>query len=42
MEMGMGQTAAFSAVVKKTGAYRTPEIVKDLAGIERVLVARKR
>jgi release factor glutamine methyltransferase len=41
MEMGMGQTAAFSAVVKKTGAYKTLELVKDLAGIERVLVARK-
>ena len=41
MEMGMGQSAAFSAVVKDTGAYRTLEIVKDLAGIERVIVARK-
>ncbi len=41
MEMGMGQTAALSAIVKKTGKYRTLEIVKDLAGIERVLVARK-
>jgi release factor glutamine methyltransferase len=41
MEMGMGQTAALSALVKKTGQYRTLEIIKDLAGIERVLVARK-
>jgi release factor glutamine methyltransferase len=41
MEMGMGQTAALSAIVKDTGSYRTLEIVKDLAGIERVLVARK-
>ena len=41
MEMGMGQTAALSAIIKETGSYRTLEIVKDLAGIERVLVARK-
>jgi release factor glutamine methyltransferase len=41
MEMGMGQTAALSAIVKDTGVYKTLEIVKDLAGIERVLVARK-
>lgn len=42
MEMGMGQTAALSALVKKTSHYRTLEIIRDLAGIERVLVARKR
>ncbi len=42
MEMGLGQTAALSAVIKKTGAYRTPELFKDLAGIERVIVVRKR
>jgi len=41
MEMGMGQTTAFSAIVKQAGNYRSLEIVKDLAGIERVLVARK-
>jgi len=41
MEMGVGQTAAFSTLVKKTGAYKALEIIKDLAGIERVLVARK-
>jgi len=42
MEMGMGQTAALSTIVKETENYRTLEIVKDLAGIERVIVARKR
>lgn len=41
MEMGIGQAEAYSALIHGTGNYRTPEIVKDLAGIERVLVARK-
>jgi len=41
MEMGMGQTAGFSSIIKDTGDYKTIEIIKDLAGIERVLVARK-
>ena len=41
MEMGMGQTAELSRIVNDTGNYRSLEIVKDLAGIERVLVARK-
>jgi len=42
MEMGMGQARVLSSIVAKTGNYRQPEIVKDLAGIERVLVARVR
>jgi len=42
MEMGIGQAEAYSAILRDTGNYRTPEIVKDLAGIDRVLVARKR
>jgi release factor glutamine methyltransferase len=41
MEMGMGQTAGFSSIINDTGNYKTIEIIKDLAGIERVLVARK-
>ena len=41
MEMGIGQTAALSSIVNNSGNYRSLEIVKDLAGIERVLVARK-
>jgi release factor glutamine methyltransferase len=41
MEMGMGQTAGFSSIINDTGDYKTIEIIKDLAGIERVLVARK-
>ena len=41
MEMGMGQTAELSGIVNDTGGYKTIEIIKDLAGIERVLVARK-
>lgn len=42
MEMGLGQAEALREMAGKTGAYTTPEIMKDLAGIERVIVARKR
>ena len=42
MEMGIGQAETYSVIVRETGNYKTPEIVKDLAGIDRVLVARKR
>ncbi len=42
MEMGLGQAEALRKMAGKTGAYTTPEIMKDLAGIERVIVARKR
>jgi release factor glutamine methyltransferase len=41
MEMGIGQAAALRSVAQETGKYRTPEIVKDLAGIERVFIAKK-
>jgi release factor glutamine methyltransferase len=42
MEMGIGQAAALSMFVEKNGSYRSPEVLKDLAGIERVIVAKKR
>lgn len=42
MEMGLGQTEALRGLAGKTGAYSFPEVLKDLAGIERVFVARKR
>lgn len=42
MEMGMGQAEALTRMVAAAGAYDTPEIHKDLAGIERVIVARKK
>jgi release factor glutamine methyltransferase len=41
MEMGLGQAKALTRMVEATGAYGNRELLKDLAGIERVLVARK-
>ena len=41
MEMGMGQAETLRRMVKDTGKYSTIEILKDLAGIERVLVVKK-
>ena len=41
LEMGLGQAAALAAFFKENGKYRAPEILNDLAGIERVIVARK-
>jgi release factor glutamine methyltransferase len=41
MEMGEGQAKALLAMVNKDGRYGTPEILKDLAGIDRVIVAEK-
>jgi len=42
MEMGQGQSDALMGMVNDAGRYEIPEIMKDLAGIERVLVARKK
>ena len=41
MEMGLGSGGVAHQDVEATGAYGKPEILKDLAGIERVIVARK-
>jgi len=41
MEMGMGQSEALIRAVAATSAYAGPDILKDLAGINRVIVARK-
>jgi release factor glutamine methyltransferase len=41
MEMGLGQAKTLTRMVEATGAYGKPEILKDLAGIDRVLIARK-
>ncbi len=41
MEMGLGQAEALAGMVRKTGAYAPPGILKDLAGIERVIVTRR-
>lgn len=43
MEMGIGQTEALRNFVNYTGQYRAGiEVLKDLAGIERVIVAQKK
>lgn len=42
MEMGMGQADALSRLMKECNEYKTPEIVKDLAGIDRVIRVRRR
>ncbi len=41
MEMGVDQAAALTRMVEAAGVYGKPEVLKDLAGIERVIVARK-
>ena len=41
MEMGLGQAGALTRMTEATGAYSKPEVLKDLAGIERVIVAKK-
>ena len=42
MEMGMGQGEKVGQMVRASGAFQAPDILKDLAGIERVIVAKKR
>jgi release factor glutamine methyltransferase len=39
MEMGIGQAGALRTTIEENGNYRAPEVLKDLAGIERVIVA---
>jgi release factor glutamine methyltransferase len=41
MEMGLGQSEQLVKMSQETGAYDVPRIFKDLAGIERVIVAKK-
>lgn len=41
MEMGIGQTAALRKILESTHKFGSIGIVKDLAGIERVIIARK-
>lgn len=41
MEMGMGQGEELCKMVAATGAYGALEILKDLAGIDRVIAARR-
>jgi release factor glutamine methyltransferase len=41
MEMGIGQTAALGQIVEDTHKFGPIEVVKDLAGIERVIVTKR-
>jgi release factor glutamine methyltransferase len=42
MEMGIGQAGVLCKLIRATGAYEPAIVHKDLAGIERVIVARKK
>jgi methylase of polypeptide subunit release factors len=41
MEIGLGQAEALCRMAEASGAYSKPGVLKDLAGIDRVIVARK-
>ena len=41
MEMGMGQAELLLEMIRTSDAFIAPSVYKDLAGIERVLIARK-
>ena len=42
MEMGMGQAEILKRMIDEVGTYDKPEILKDLAGIDRVLVVKRK
>jgi len=42
MEMGIGQAEALKKIIQGTGRYGSIEVLKDLAGIERVIVAERK
>lgn len=41
MEMGLGQAGTLRRIIRDTRAYDSPRVLKDLAGIERVIEAKK-
>jgi release factor glutamine methyltransferase len=41
MEMGVGQAERLIAVAETSGVFTTPEIQKDLAGIDRIIILQK-
>jgi release factor glutamine methyltransferase len=41
MEMGLGQAKALTRMIDATCAYGKPEILRDLAGIDRVIIAKR-
>jgi release factor glutamine methyltransferase len=42
MEMGEGQAEGLIEIMNENGKYTAPEILKDLAGMDRVIVAKKK
>lgn len=42
MEMGIGQAEKLDKMVRSSGAYEEPRVLKDLAGIDRVIVAQRK
>ena len=42
MEMGLGQAEKLGQMVRDGGGYDSPRVLKDLAGIERVIMSRKK
>jgi release factor glutamine methyltransferase len=42
MEMGIGQAGALQKIILKNGSYSAAKVLKDLAGIERVIVAQRK
>lgn len=42
MEMGIGQSTRLVDLIRKNAGYRSPEVLKDLAGIERVIITGKK
>jgi release factor glutamine methyltransferase len=42
MEMGLGQAEKLGQMVRDSGGYDSPRVLKDLAGIERVIVAQRK
>ncbi len=42
MELGLGQAEALVQICRSAGNYEMPEVHKDLAGIKRVIAARKK
>jgi release factor glutamine methyltransferase len=42
MEMGIGQAPELVTMMEKAGVYEAPEVLKDLAGIDRVIFVRKK
>jgi release factor glutamine methyltransferase len=42
MEMGLGQAGTLRRIIRDTRAYDSPRVLKDLAGIERVIVAQRK